>query len=147
VALFKHVEHPHIRRRREHGPVKTADQAGTGFNTWLATKVTAGVGTMWCAYAFGLFDCLALPTAIHGGTYGVVQWVASFFLQLVLLSVIMVGQNLAAAASDGRAEQTYDDAEAVLHEALQIQAHLAAQDKAIERILDHLALEGSEENT
>lgn len=36
------------------------------------------------------------------------------FLQLVLLSVIMVGQKVSAAASDKQALQTYKDAEALL---------------------------------
>jgi len=58
----------------------------------------------------------------------------------VLLPIIIVGQNVQAAASDKRAEETYKDAEAVLHEAMQIQEHLAAQDAALERILQHLGI-------
>lgn len=84
------------------------------FNAWLALKITRGVGTMWCAYAFALFDILALPTAIHGELYGIVQWVASFFLQLVLLSIIMVGQDGQAKASDARAAKTFEDTEVLL---------------------------------
>jgi len=38
--------------------------------------------------------------------------VAQTFLQLVLLSVIMVGQNVQAAAADKRAEATFHDASA-----------------------------------
>ena len=41
-------------------------------------------------------------------------WFAQTFLQLVLLSVIMVGQKVAAQASDKQALQTYQDAEALL---------------------------------
>ena len=43
------------------------------------------------------------------------------FLQLVLLSVIIVGQNVLAAAADKRSEATFNDADAVLHEAVKIQ--------------------------
>jgi len=43
-----------------------------------------------------------------------VAWVAQTFLQLVLLSIIMVGQKVAAAKSDRQLEQTYLDAEALL---------------------------------
>ena len=39
----------------------------------------------------------------------------------MLLPVIIVGQNLQANASDKRAVQNYEDAEAVLDEALEIQ--------------------------
>jgi hypothetical protein len=53
----------------------------------------------------------------------------------VLLPVIIVGQNLQANASDKRAAQTYEDAEAVLHEALQIQQHLVAQDAVLAHLI------------
>ena len=62
-------------------------------------------------------------------------WIAQTFLQLVLLPIIIVGQNVQAAAADARAEATYEDAAAVLEEAKQIQAHLAAQDAALEKLL------------
>jgi hypothetical protein len=65
----------------------------------------------------------------------IVLWISSEFLQLVLLAVIIVGRNIQSHASDKRAEATYQDADAVLHEALQIQAHLEAQDAVIERIV------------
>ena len=43
-----------------------------------------------------------------------IAWIAQTFLQLVLLSVIMVGQKVSAAASDKQALQTFKDAEALL---------------------------------
>ncbi|HEX4865046.1 MAG TPA: hypothetical protein VFV02_13325, partial [Acidimicrobiales bacterium] len=61
--------------------------------------------------------------------------VSSNFLQLILLPIIIVGQNIQAKASDKRSEDTYKDADAILHEAVEIQKHLAAQDAEIERIL------------
>jgi hypothetical protein len=100
--------HLHV---RDHLPRRNAAER---FNAWLAVWTTRAVGTMWCAYVFAAFDCLALPTALRQGLYGIVQWVASFFLQLVLLSVIMVGQNLQAAASDARAAKTFDDTETII---------------------------------
>ena len=84
------------------------------FNARLAVIITAAVGSMWCAYAFALFDLLSLPVAIRGGTATIVSWVAQTFLQLVLLSVIMVGQNVQAAASDARAAKTFEDVERVV---------------------------------
>jgi len=81
---------------------------------------------------------LALPSAIHQGTYYVVVWLSSSFLQLVLLPIIIVGQNIQAATADKRAEDTYRDAEAVLTEAEQIQKHLEAQDQAISDIVSQL---------
>ncbi|GAC1528998.1 MAG: hypothetical protein NVS3B1_20460 [Marmoricola sp.] len=111
------------RNHRTHpaGPVTVAShyfKAGGGavshFNSWLALKITAVVGTMWCAYAFALMDLLSLPAAIHGGIQTLVAWIAQTFLQLVLLSIIMVGQNVQAAAADARAKATFDDAEKIL---------------------------------
>jgi len=145
VSLFEHVPTPRIEERRATGPAKVADQlprtsAATRFNSWLAVQITSGVGTMWCAYAFAAIALISLPDAIKAGRPAIISWIAQTFLQLVLLSIIIVGQNIQSAASDKRAADTYNDAEAVLHEALQIQAHLVAQDNAIEQILEHLGL-------
>jgi hypothetical protein len=107
----RHGELPVHLHVRDHLPADTAYQR---FNKAVALLVTKGVGTMTCAYLFAAFDCLALPTALRQGLYGIVQWVASFFLQLVLLSVIMVGQNLQAVASDARAAKTFEDTEVII---------------------------------
>ena len=56
----------------------------------------------------------------------------------MLLPVIIVGQNIQAAAADKRSEATFKDASAVLHEAREIQRHLEAQDAEIAKILDSL---------
>jgi uncharacterized protein YijF (DUF1287 family) len=52
-----------------------------------------------------------------------------------LLPIIIVGQNVQAAAADARSLATYNDASAVLEEARQIQGHLKVQDDAIQQIL------------
>ena len=141
---YKHVPHPQIELRKHHRPVKVADQLPRGgaynrFNAWLAIKITNGVGTMLCAYIFAIIAFISLPAAIHSGQLIVIiSWIAQTFLQLVLLSIIIVGQNIAAAASDKRAESTYQDADATLHEAEEIQKHLAAQDAALGALTDKL---------
>jgi hypothetical protein len=101
--------------------------------------VTSGVGTMWCAYPFAALAIVSLPSAINSGSAVVlVSWISQTFLQLVLLSVIIVGQNVLAAAADKRSEATYNDADAVLHEAVKIQEHLAVQDKVLDALVDKL---------
>jgi len=80
-----------------------------------------------------------VPQAIQGGLLTFVQWVSQTFIQLVMLSVIMVGQNILGRASDKRADMTYQDAEATFHEAEQIQAHLKAQDDSMNAMLDKIA--------
>ena len=62
------------------------------FNNWLAIKITSGVATMWCAYIFAILAILGFPT--HGKAQDYVQWISQTFIQLTMLSVIMVGQNL-----------------------------------------------------
>ena len=144
--IFTPQLHPRIEQRKKQRPIKVADLMPRGdnpitrFNRWLAVKVTNGVGTMWCAYAFAALALVSLPAAILSrNPVLIVSWISQTFLQLVLLSIIIVGQNVLAAASDKRAEATYEDADAVLHTALQIQDHLAAQDGEIEKILGKLA--------
>ena len=132
---FDHRPHPRIAERRKTGPPTTVDEH-VGVNGKIALGLTAVVGTMWCAYAFALLALVALPSALGGGLLSLVQWVSQTFIQLVMLSVIVVGQNILARASDKRAVMTYRDAEATFHEAEQIQAHLASQDEAINALLD-----------
>jgi hypothetical protein len=81
---------------------------GTGplgrFNTWLAVRITTVVGSMWCAYAFALLALISLPAVIQSGDpLIIIAWIAQTFLQLVLLPIIIVGQNVQAAATDARA--------------------------------------------
>jgi hypothetical protein len=131
---YTHVPHPHTLERLNHEdkPVRTADvlkeKATSKFNAWLAVKITDGVGTMWCAYVFAAIALIGLPAALRPGGEGIIAWIAQTFLQLVLLSIIIVGQNIAAAASDQRSVNTFKDAEAILSEAIEIQKHLRSQD-------------------
>jgi hypothetical protein len=133
---FQHIPHPRIAARKKSGPPKTTDEH-VGFNGRVALILTTVVGTMWCAYAFALLALVALPSAT-GSPLLLIQWVSQTFIQLVMLSVIMVGQNILSKASDKRADMTYQDADATFHESEQIQAHLLEQDAAINTLLDKI---------
>jgi hypothetical protein len=85
-----------------------------GFNAKFAVLITRLVGTMWCAYLFAVIALLGLGPALKPGGEGLVAWIAQTFLQLVLLSVIMVGQNVQSLAADARSANTFKDAEAIL---------------------------------
>ena len=85
--------------------VKRAD----GINAKIAVFLTNLVGSMWCAYAFAIVALFGLRPALKPGGEGIVAWIAQTFLQLVLLSVIMVGQNVQSLASDVRSQDTYVD--------------------------------------
>jgi hypothetical protein len=108
-----HTPNPRIEERAIVGPQLTTNEH-IGFNGRLAMIITNAVSTMWCAYLFAIIALISLPAAITGGTSTLISWIAQTFLQLVLLSVIMVGQKVAAQASDKQAIQTYKDAEALL---------------------------------
>lgn len=145
-SIYEYVRHPRGEELRAKQPVGTARIRGVDhenpivrFNAKFGLRITLIVGTMWAAYLFTVLALFALPSAIDQGMYFVIVWLSSSFLQLVLLPIIIVGQNIQAKAADKRAEETYKDAEAVLKEAEEIQKHLLAQDKAIESIVAQLA--------
>ena len=139
AITFQHVPHPRIALRKKSGPPQSTDEH-VGFNGKIALTLNTIVGTMWCAYAFAVLALVALPSALQeGSSLALIQWLSQTFIQLCMLSVIMVGQNILARAADRRSEMTYRDAEATFHEAQQIQAHLAAQDDAMNQLLEKIA--------
>jgi hypothetical protein len=143
---FTYEQHPRAAELQNSGPptvhkaaVKRHHSSVGLINNRIGLAITKTVGTMWAAYAFVLLALISLPAAISSGSaIIIVAWIAQTFLQLVLLPVIIVGQNIQAAASDDRAAATYKDAVAILEEAKQIQLHLASQDAAISGLLDRL---------
>jgi uncharacterized membrane protein len=79
------------------------------FNTRVAEKITSLVSTMWCAYIFAAIALVSLPAAIKSGNVVIiVAWIAQTFLQLVLLSIIMVGQQVAGAALEQKINETHE---------------------------------------
>lgn len=94
--------------------IRKAVKEVEGFNAKFAVLITRGVGTMACAYLFAVIALISLPDALKAGRPAIISWIAQTFLQLVLLSIIMVGQSVQAAASDARAELEFKDTEVVL---------------------------------
>ena len=101
-----------------------------GFNAKFAVIITSGVGTMACAYLFALLAFVSLPAILIAanvltkrdvptfftkpGLILIVSWVAQTFLQLVLLSIILVGQRVQSAASDARSLKEFEDTQIIL---------------------------------
>ncbi len=76
------------------------------FNKWLATKITSVVGSMWCAYVFVLIALISLPAVLASNNLDVfITWLTQTFLQLVLISVIIAGQNIQNQKSEARMEK------------------------------------------
>ncbi len=111
--------------------VHEAEQAAAGFNTRLAVGLTQKVGTMWTAYIFavlaiiGLFAILGLLSPI---VVLLVAWVSQTFIQLVLLPIIMVGQNVLGRKAELQSEEQYNTTLNTYHDIEQIMEHLSAQD-------------------
>jgi hypothetical protein len=75
------------------------------FNYWLAVKITNSVGTMWCAYLFLILDMFMLPPVIKANSVMVwVTYLAQTVLQLILLPIIMVGQNVIQSQNEAKAD-------------------------------------------
>jgi hypothetical protein len=94
--------------------IKKAVGEVEGVNAKVALVITRSVGTMACAYLFALIALISLPDAIKAGRPAIISWIAQTFLQLVLLSIIMVGQSVQSAASDARAAKEFADTETIL---------------------------------
>jgi hypothetical protein len=101
--------HLHIGQAISVRGLRTDIQRADGVNAKIAVFLTNIVGSMWCAYVFAAIALIGLPAALRPGGEGIIAWIAQTFLQLVLLSVIMVGQNVQSVASDIRSQHTYDD--------------------------------------
>jgi hypothetical protein len=105
------LEPRHVSRAQAREMVHGSSAAGR-FNNRLAVVITRAVGTMWCAYVFVALALVSLPQAfaalLRGDTLVAVTWLSQSFLQLVLLPIIIVGQNVSAAAQDGRAEADHE---------------------------------------
>jgi hypothetical protein len=96
-----HVQH------QVHGPGRVGL-----FNSRVAVTITKATGTMWAAYLFALLALISLPQSLsaflRGDTVTGIVWLSQSFLQLVLLPIILVGQNVISASQDARAEADHE---------------------------------------
>ena len=96
--------HPHTARNVN--LLHAAEVAASGINARIALTLTRAVGTMACAYLFALLACIGFP-GLHATPAQYVQWVSQTFIQLVMLSVIMVGQGLLSKKQEMQADEQY----------------------------------------
>src|SRR6266851_6766967 len=141
---FVHHPHPQAEARKLKAPPKVSDEH-SGFNGRLGAAITRSVGTMWAVYIAIAIQVTWMTLA----TLGIWEFrrdpypfafllFLSNIVQLLLMFVIMVGQQVLGAASDKRAVVTYQDAEAILHECLEMQKHLTAQDRALAGLIKRM---------
>ena len=141
-ALFDHEHHPY--QPRNVNLLHEAEQKAAGVNTQIAVALTKRVGTMWTAYTFmglaiiGLAAILGLLTPIVAL---LVVWISQTFLQLVLLPVIMVGQNVLGRKAELQADEQFNTTMNSYNDIEHIMQHLSAQDAELlrhTRMLIHL---------
>ena len=143
---YEYRSHPHVAARAVAGPPVSAIHKRKPRRTYwqkindrIGLGITRRVGTMWAAYVFAGLSLVSLPAALASGDpIIIVAWIAQTFLQLVLLPIIIVGQNIQAQSADQRAIATYEDAGAILAEAIEIQAHLSAQDRQLAQLIKRM---------
>jgi uncharacterized membrane protein len=140
MSLYTSVRHPHVDRRANRGPARM-DEEHIGLNGRLAAWITAKVGSMWTVYLCGAF-CAVWMILAEAGPLAFDRYPFPFLLflgnvvQLLLIFIILLGQQVLGRASDRRAMQTFLDAEAILHDCEQIQNHLIAQDDHLGTCVD-----------
>ena len=115
--------------------IRSEISVANGINAKIAVFLTNIVGSMWCAYVFAVIAFIGLPAALKPGGEGIIAWIAQTFLQLVLLSVIMVGQNVQAEAGDVRSQHTFDDTVEILD---RLDVHTAGGIKDLQDRIDAL---------
>jgi hypothetical protein len=117
-----------------HGTIHGTGPVGR-FNSWLAVKITKTVGSMWIAYLFAAIALISFPAAIRSGeVIIIVAWIAQTFFQLVLLPIIIVGQNVIQASTDARAEADHETLTAVHQLTVEVHAINEAQSAILRQL-------------
>ncbi|MHB8646589.1 MAG: DUF1003 domain-containing protein [Thermomicrobiales bacterium] len=142
ISLVETQPHPWIADRKVTPPPTVKDEY-IGLNGRIAAWVTRRVGSMWAFYAATVFQFGWIGLSVVGViTFDPYPFAFLLFLsslaQLIFMFIIMVGQDVLGRAGDKRAQQTYLDAEAILHETARLQEHLTAQDKLIVGICGYI---------
>ena len=114
------------------------------FNNRLAVAITRSVGTMWAAYAFTLIAVGGGVAVITGNAFwtAVSVLISQTFLQLVLLPIIIVGQNVISASQDARAEADHETLTALHAMNVRQLKILEQQDKILNILEDRVPARG-----
>ncbi|HZX08655.1 DUF1003 domain-containing protein [Kribbella sp.] len=138
VSLLESSPHPWIERHKVQSPPRALDQQ-IGVNGRIAAWLTERMGSMWAVYLAAVTQIIWTSTAAFGVQHFdpypfAFMSFLSTLVQLIFMIVIMVGQGVLERAGDRRAEQTYLNGEAILHECRRMEARLTAQDRLIESL-------------
>ncbi len=131
--LFQHI--PHHYQPRNVNQLHEAELAEKGFNTKLAVALTRYTGTMWTAYLFAGIGIGSLVGVFTNNVFLALLFgsISSYFLQLVLLPIIMTGQNVLGRKAELQADEAFKTTMSTYHDIEQIMKHLCAQDAELLR--------------
>lgn len=106
----------------------------------IGLRITNVVGTMWCAMLFLVIAVISGPAAFrtHDPVI-IVQWISGAFLQLVLLPIIIVGQNQQSKRDEAQSDEDYEvnkKAEKEIEELKQILLNQNAEMADIKKLLN-----------
>ena len=108
------------------------DEKGKSVGEWLTNKI----GTMWCAGLFAAIALAGLPKAMNEHNY--VDWFIQNFLQLVLMSVILVGQDVQSKKTEKLIRETHEASTAEFELAKKEVEELRSMSTDIHRIISEL---------
>jgi uncharacterized membrane protein len=148
ISLLESSPHPWIERHRVQPPPQATDQA-VSVNGRIAAWLTQRLGSMQAFYLAAGTQVIWIVSAEAGlQRFDPYPFAFMTFLstlaQLVFMLVIMVGQDVLGRAADRRSEQTFLDAEAILHECRRMKARLTAQDRIIDSLTGYTTTQVTE---
>ena len=132
--LFHHE--PRQYQPRNVNQLHEAEKAQAGINTRIAVGLTKSVGTMWTAYIFtvlAIIGLLAILGLLSPVVALLVAWTSQTLIQLVLLPIIMVGQNVLGRKAELQADEQFRTTVSTYHDIEQMMQHLSTQDAELLR--------------
>jgi uncharacterized membrane protein len=148
VSLLEWSPHPWIERHRVQPPPQAIDQAVT-VNGRIAARLAKRLGTMGVLYlAAGTQVAWIVLAEVGIQRFDRYPFLFMSFLsavaQLVLMIVIIAGQDVLSRAGDRRSEQTFLDAKAILHECRRMKARLTTQDRVLVSLTSYVTVQVTE---
>lgn len=142
LSLLESTPHPWIEQHHVRHPPRAGDQAVT-FNDRLAAWLTTRLGSVWAFYvAAGTQVAWTVLATIGVQRFDEYPFLFMTFVstlaQLLFMIVIMVGQDVLGRTGDRRSEQTFLDAQAILHECRRMKQRLVAQDRVIGSLAEYI---------
>ena len=139
MSLYTHFAHPHVLKNVNE--LQKTEQ--TNLNARIGVFLTKHIGTMWAAYSFmvlAIVGFFAIIGVLPPTVALLVAWASQTFIQLVMLPVIMVGQNVLGRKAELQSDEMFATSQHSFSDIVQIMEHLDAQDQEILKIVKQLEI-------